>query len=138
MATLFTLAIIKFIRFRKLKKQQQHILQALAKLEEKLKKDKNTQALAEINILLRKLALMRYPRKKIASLTGKNWLYFLDNSGNTKDFSMGAGRVLADVPYFEKMPEKIDINELSRVVKKWVKHISVKERKAKMGKRVRI
>ncbi len=130
--TLLTVLVIKFIRYKKLKKQQQRILQALAKLEGKLRKDRNTVALAEINILLRRLALMRYPRKQIASLTGKNWIDFLDNSGNTQDFSKGAGRVLADVPYLAQMPEKIDIKELSRVVKKWVKHISAKEHKAEV------
>jgi hypothetical protein len=126
---LITLAVVKFLRYKKLKTQQQRTLQALTLLEDNLlngDEEKKTEALSEINILLRRLALMHFPRKNIASLTGKNWLQFLDKSGNTKDFSQGAGRILADVPYLARMPDSANLLGLTQVIKKWVKQISLK------------
>jgi len=128
---LITLITIKIIRYRKLKKQQKLTLQVLETLERNLQSGGSTAALAEINILLKRLALMHYPRQKIASLTGKKWLNFLDDSldstGKSKDFSHGAGRILADAPYLATMPDQADIKGLKKVVKRWVKNISSKE-----------
>ncbi len=131
LVALITVISLKVTRYRKLKKQQKLTLQMLHVLEKKLQQNAGTEVLAEINILLRRLALMHYPRKKIASLTGKEWLAFLDksldSSGKAKDFSQGAGRILGDAPYLAKLPDNADIKGLSKVVKKWVKNISVKE-----------
>lgn len=125
---LITLAVVKLLRYKKLKTQQQRTLQALTLLETKLlqgDEEKKTEALSEINILLRRLALMHFPRKKLASLTGENWLQFLDKSGNTQDFSQGAGRILADVPYLARMPDSANLKGLTQVVKQWVKQVSL-------------
>ncbi len=127
--TLITLAVVKLLRYKKLKTQQQRTLQVLTLLEDKLLNgddEKKTEALSEINILLRRLALMHFPRKNIASLTGENWLLFLDKSGNTQDFSQRAGRILADAPYLAKMPDSANLKGLTQAVKKWVKQIYLK------------
>ena len=137
---LLAMAILKFLRFRALKRQQQYTLQALTSLEEELLKAKSTKALAEMNILLRRLALTYFPRKKIASLTGAEWLKFLDESGHTTNFSKGAGQILADVPYLKHIPDSADLNGLSEAVKKWVKHIAGKPNKAnyRLRKRAKV
>lgn len=138
---LISFSIIKFVQFRRAKKHQKQILKALEQLEKKLQKDQSTEAISDINILLRRLALAHYPRKTIASLTGQDWLKFLDQSGNTKDFSQGAGKLLADAPYLASIPKSADVKGLSSVVKKWVKQISGKQTKTKAsvkaGARVR-
>ena len=131
---LITFTVIKFIRYLRFKKHQTRILQALGQLEKTLNKDQSPEAIADVNILLRRLALAHYPRKKIASLTGQDWLKFLDKSGSTNDFSQGAGKLLADAPYLVNIPPSADIKGLSLVVKKWVKQISGKKQaRAKHG-----
>lgn len=49
--------------------------------------------------LLKRVALVAYPRAEVAQLTGEAWLGFLDGSLGTSDFTRGAGRLLPDLAY---------------------------------------
>ncbi|MEP3048842.1 MAG: DUF4381 domain-containing protein [Roseibium sp.] len=84
--------------------------EALAEL--KLKSDP-----ASIAHLLRRTALAAYPRVKVASLTGSDWLSFLDTSYGGTEFSNGPGRVIADSPYMRRV-ETQDLTSLARI---WIK-----------------
>ncbi|NEV60751.1 DUF4381 domain-containing protein [Thiorhodococcus minor] len=44
--------------------------------------------------LLRRLALLRFPRERVAGLSGADWLEFLDATGGAGDFAKGPGRTL--------------------------------------------
>ncbi len=79
----------------------------------------NQRLLNELNMLLRRMAMINYEREKISPLAGKHWLEFLDRSGRTKDFSKGEGRVL--IQAYESAPEDFDENALIEVVKRWIK-----------------
>ena len=52
-----------------------------------------------IAAVLRRAALVAYPRSEVASLSGDDWLSFLDRSGRMSGFREGAGRVLVTAPY---------------------------------------
>ena len=119
---------IQGFRYRQLRRQRQRILEALSSLQTDLKQQGNNKALAKINRLLRSLALMHYPREQVASLTGQQWLVFLDKSGDTRDFTQGAGQLLADAPYRASLADSADISGLTQVVKYWVEKI-IKEEK---------
>jgi hypothetical protein len=54
---------------------------------------------AAISVLLRRLALTRFPREQVAGLSGASWLAFLAATGGGEGFSQGPGRVLAQSPY---------------------------------------
>jgi hypothetical protein len=56
----------------------------------------NLPAVAE---LLKRVALAAYPRDRVASLTGPDWLAFLDETGGTTQFSAGSGRPIGDAAY---------------------------------------
>ncbi len=122
---LLVLLALKWRRYRQRKQRQQQVLEALKQLELRLQKEKNTAAIAELNILLRRLALMHYPRQRVASLTGQQWLQFLDESGQMQDFTQGAGQLLAAAPYQAGMPESADLDALVKAVRKWVKQMAV-------------
>lgn len=132
--------IIKTLQRIKRKKHQAKILAKFTALEEKLKAEPSNTVIAEINTLLRQLAITYYPRAEIASLTGADWLQFLDESGDTQDFSRGAGRILIEAPYRQerrkesgkerrnesgkenpKEPqiENLNINELLPLLRSW-------------------
>ncbi len=116
--------LLKWHKQRKIKAQRDMIFSKLETLEKKLQNKPDNQAIAEINTLLRQLAVNYYPRTKIASLTGARWLQFLDQSGKTKDFTKGAGRILIDAPY---QPDGSDglhnfnKDEFIPLVRNWVK-----------------
>jgi len=52
--------------------------------------------LAALSALLRRLALALYPRARVAGLSGRRWLAFLDATGGGGAFGAGAGRVLIE------------------------------------------
>jgi len=77
---------------------------------------------AEISILLKRIALARYPRDQVAGLTGEEWLSFLDKGVEDKGFSQGAGQVLATGPYAPDC--KVDREQLLRLVGQWIRRVA--------------
>ncbi|MEO8717636.1 MAG: DUF4381 domain-containing protein, partial [Burkholderiales bacterium] len=96
------------------------VLAALARLEAELADAPSPERLARVSVLLRRLALLRFPRAGVAPLTGEAWLRFLDESGGEGRFAEGPGRVLAAGPYQRALPPGLDIAALLALVRDWV------------------
>jgi len=77
------------------------------------------QFLAALSILLRRVALMKYPRRQVAALTGRDWLSFLDLHGGEGQYSNGVGKVLAEGPYLRH--SEVDKDALLALSRKWIK-----------------
>ena len=126
---LFASLIILYFAQRKLRQVLRHrselreTQRALEKLQQQLASENQQQAISDLNIFLRKMALTHFPQEDIASLTGKAWLQFLDRSGNTKAFTEGAGIILDEGPYRARLPDKIDTADLINAVQSWVNTI---------------
>ena len=90
-----------------------------------LQRQSPTDYLQQLNRLLKQTALAAEPTIDIASLSGQQWLAFLDSSGNTSDFSQGIAKVLLDGPY---VPDIADFNllELDKVAERWIKQHDIK------------
>jgi hypothetical protein len=74
---------------------------------------------AEVSALLKRVALSRYPRTEVASLTGTPWLELLDRTGGGGRFARGPGRVLAEGPY-APAPD-IDTDALLALAGDWIR-----------------
>lgn len=89
----------------------------------KYKRSKNNGAsqdyISSFSETIRRVALVSFPQQQVASLTGNTWLDFLDQSGNTKEFSSGAGKVIAMGPYQENADFKPE--ELHKLGINWIK-----------------
>ena len=79
----------------------------------------STQLVMALSILLRRVALVKYPRSQVANLIGMAWLQFLDKTGKTQDFTNGQGQVLRTAPY--QKSTLIEANDLFRLVTTWIK-----------------
>ncbi len=112
-----TLAALRRYRIRR---QRQRVLSALASLEHQLARERTPDALAYMSVLLRRLALMRFPRRHVAALTGNAWLRFIDESGGNGQFTQGPGRVLATAPYQRSLPSDLDAARLVALLREWV------------------
>ncbi|WP_295402903.1 DUF4381 domain-containing protein [uncultured Thiocystis sp.] len=77
---------------------------------------------AGVSQLLRRLALVRYPREQVAGLSGAAWLAFLDATGGGGGFTQGAGRVLAESAYRPDADAERDVGPepLSRLAADWI------------------
>jgi hypothetical protein len=70
------------------------------------------------NALLKRVALTTFAREKVAHLTGESWVSFLDQTGNTHDFTMGPGQVLIDGQYAPI--SSVDTQHLFELGQKWI------------------
>ena len=77
-----------------LKSAKQH-LKLLRQNQQLTKQEK----LMQLSSLMRRIAISLYPRKDVASLTGENWLNFLDQSIPNRGFNSDTGWLLTDALY---------------------------------------
>ncbi len=54
---------------------------------------------AKIADILRRTALAAWPRQRVASLAGEDWIAFLDETGGGARFGDGLGKILIAAPY---------------------------------------
>ena len=83
-------------------------------------KDNSIVFLTQLSVLLRRIALRRYARERVASLTGSDWLRFLDATGGNGDFEHGVGQILEVGPYCPHNRE-LPAEELLALARRWVK-----------------
>ncbi len=78
--------------------------------------------IADLSRLLRRLALVRYPREQVAGLSGRAWLEFLDATGGEGGFTQDAGRMLVEDAYRpETQPlDAHALEQLGRVAARWI------------------
>lgn len=117
------LALLGFLIWRQWRQRQRrrHILQRLVVLQQ-------TQAIAQLSVFLRRVALYRYPRQQVAGLQGKAWLAFLDTSlskSNDSFFCSELGELLLSAPYQKHTAiDKQQVERLFALAKQWVvKHV---------------
>lgn len=75
----------------------------------------------QLNALLKQTALTVHPRANVASLSGKQWLHYLDqHSSGQNDFVNGAGQCLADAPYRPQLASA-ELQALRQLAEQWIK-----------------
>ncbi|MCA0873043.1 DUF4381 domain-containing protein [Seohaeicola saemankumensis] len=72
---------------------------------------------AAIAAILRRTALAAYPRQAVASLSGADWLAFLDRTGGSDSFCSGPGQALAEAPYHPVGP----VGALTETAALWIR-----------------
>lgn len=72
---------------------------------------------ARIGALLKRLALVYYPRQQVAALQGEDWINFLMRSSKGLDFGT-VHDALIHLPYQAK--ESCALDELFRLVRLWI------------------
>lgn len=112
-------AFIAWRRYR-VRARERQALRELADIEGAFRQDRTPEKLARISVLLRRIALSRFPRRQVAALTGHAWLGFLDESGGQGRFAAGPGQVLAGLPYQRSLPADLDLDALMALVREWV------------------
>jgi len=96
----------------------------LARLAAAHARDADTQALlAGLSRLMRDHAQTLAGEVAVAGLSGRRWLVFLDETGQTEAFTRGPGRVLADAPYQSAATlaaRELDIPGLVTACRDWI------------------
>lgn len=119
LATLAWGGVFAWRRYR-IAQHRRRVLSALATIESRLLRERSPEMLARLSVLLRRLALTRFPRERVATLSGNAWLEFLDESGGGGRFRDGPGQVLAAGPYQRALSAEFDPGPLAILVRDWV------------------
>lgn len=77
---------------------------------------------SELSVLMRRVAISRFPLEEAAKLSGEQWLEFLDRrKADGPRFRSGAGRLLVIAPYVQQLdiaPEAL--NQLFALCENWI------------------
>ena len=118
--------LYRYFKHRKANRYRRWALERLKDIERILRQKLGLEkAISEIPVLVKQTALHGFPREKIASLSGENWLRFLDATYGGTDFTDGPGQVLIQAAY--QSPERLEkykeeeIRELIKTVRRWIK-----------------
>ncbi|BCA97019.1 membrane protein [Legionella antarctica] len=94
-------------------------LQLLKSYKEQYEKDQNAPlASARISELLRRVALVYYPRSEVASIIGDAWVEFLNQTSKGIDFKP-VKSMLLDSPF--KTSETVNLKPLITRAQRWIK-----------------
>ncbi|MFW2438142.1 MAG: DUF4381 domain-containing protein [Arenicellales bacterium] len=110
---------VLLLNFWRRKRSQQEILSLLDDLSNTETNDRIPEFLASVSTLLRRVALLKFPRNEVAALTGKDWLSFLDAHGGEGQFVNGVGRALEAGPYSRN--SNVDQQGLLLLAKEWIR-----------------
>lgn len=110
-----TLSVIAYRYWRRMAPQRA-ALRELKQLNENI--NSADYPIATLNQLLKRYALVCWPARTVASLSGKDWLEFLDTNGGNGQFSNGSGSILLTHPYRKQSTE---VDELITLVRQWIK-----------------
>ncbi|NOE25876.1 DUF4381 domain-containing protein [Ruegeria sp. HKCCD6157] len=105
---LVVLVSVLFVRRRRENAYRRHALSELAD------PDITSAKVAEI---LRRTALVAYPRRQVAGIHGDDWLNFLSQTSDENSFLSEAGQTLIDAPYKDLPPNRA----LTQLARHWVK-----------------
>ena len=75
--------------------------------------------------LLKRTAIAATSREQVASLTGDDWLRFLDRSLGGDEFNSGPGRLLTRIAYATSVPQDISRDQLESLIalsRRWIRH----------------
>ena len=92
-----------------------------------IKQDENLddyQKVCQMSVLIRRTAISCFPRSETASLTGKEWLLFLDTPLQDQRFSDGIGKLLVDAPYQQQIKDNSKINDLFGLCEDWLQALT--------------
>ena len=117
---LVLLMVIVWFLFNKYKIYRANRYRRVA-IQEVSQANHDTAMLANI---LRRTALVAFPRTQVASLHGDNWLAFLNQTYPGEEFSSELGRVLISAPYTSNQPN----SDVTSLVTQWIRTHSVMEK----------
>jgi len=116
----------RFFKKWRLNAYRREALHELSEIEGLLAADGSKgEALKSLPELLKRVALVAYPRTRVAELSGEAWLGFLDGTVGSTEFSRGAGRLLPDLAYDPRAAETIsqaESKDLISLVGAWIRH----------------
>ena len=118
--------VLRILRRRRQNRYRREASAELRGIEARLGSAATRQAaLAELPVLVKRVALHVAPRDEVAALTGPSWLAFLDGTWNGNAFRAGPGRLLPEIAY--GTPARLaalqpaELDDLMALLRTWIR-----------------
>lgn len=106
-------------RYHENARAKKQALKILIHYEQEYQRERNSQKSAAcVGELLKRVALVYYPRQQVAGLQGEEWLVFLNETGKAVDF-FSVKKEITELPY--KPSHNQDLSLLFAQAKLWIK-----------------
>jgi hypothetical protein len=76
---------------------------------------------AQLSEILKRTAMVTWPRSEIASLTGDNWIHFLEKSSGVREFQSFPGRLIEEAALSDCTLAPKDQEQLRQLAARWVR-----------------
>ncbi|MEY8702111.1 DUF4381 domain-containing protein [Francisella philomiragia] len=123
---LIVLAFIIFLiilHFRKKRNSyKDSIVNDFRRTIEETQQNKPKEALQNISVYLKRVALQKFPNKEIKTLHGEQWLEFLDSKMKNQNFKNTKANMLAN-SYRAVELDKQTLNEILTVSEQWLRRV---------------
>jgi hypothetical protein len=119
------LMVLLVFSWRSLKKWQSNQYRRIALQELASISSSDTPELGRLPELLKRVALCVWPRTQVASLSGKDWHEFLDQSVGDRSFCAGPGNTLDRLSYDAEAGQKLSKDDSANLLKaseNWLRH----------------
>lgn len=87
--------------------------------------------LRQYSTLIRRVCLARFSRQKVASLTGNQWLDFLNQTTDKEFFDNDSGQLLINAPYMKDSSITSNIDQLTENLKSWIQAVNQPQKESK-------
>ncbi len=99
-------------------RSRRHALHLLATYQQQYQEEMNhSLTAARVSELLKRVALVYFPRAEVASLTGEAWLHFLNSTARGVDFN-DVRQELLEAPYESTFSR--DLGSLFNIARRWI------------------
>lgn len=123
-AAILVLIIIGFIYYRICQRKRLAKILAIEQLITELESNHtqliDAEIIAQASILLKRIAMTKFPTQKPEYLTGMVWLEFLDKTGKTTEFSTGVGKCLINIYQLQQLDNR---DEFFNALRKWLRSV---------------
>jgi Domain of unknown function (DUF4381) len=119
LAGVLVIVSVQLYRRYRLHRLRRQVLATLDTLTAGYSSEASVSFVTEVSTLLRRVALRRFPRRRVAALFGADWCRFLDETGGDGGFSRGAGLVLASGPYAAR--GEVDPKGVAALARLWIR-----------------
>jgi len=75
----------------------------------------------QFSALLKRTALVRWPREKVAALSGEAWLTFLDDAAATKSFQSAPGNLIEEIALREDAASIEEEEVVRELAAEWIR-----------------
>ncbi len=108
------------IRLRRWRREARATIAQL-KQQHRENPERGQEIVGRLSVLMRRVATTRFPAAEVASLSGAQWLQFLDrHSKKGEPFQQGVGQLLADAPYRSRHVNIPEVEALLKLCDHWI------------------